>query len=307
MQPYAKSSPVDVNATVQHSVLNGKTAIVTGGANGIGEAYSRALIEAGAFVIVADLDEVAGANMEKQFYGRTKFVRCNVTNWNAQLVLFQKSIAESPSGMIDIVIPNAGIDGADSVFYTDVTKEPEKPSLNILDVNLTGALYTIKLALHHFRKQHAEASAGVSVRNHDLIIQGSLAGYLDLPGALEYSASKFAMRGIMRDLRRTEWQHNIRVNFIGPWFVRTNILNNAVLQHLENSGVEFATVNDTAAAMMRILCNSSIIGRSMAIVPRSVASCGYVSLDADDFDEGSILRQLQDWVEVVDNRSKVSA
>ena len=100
-----------------------------------------------------------------------------------------------------------------------VAKPPVEPRLDILTINLTGAMYTIKLALHHFRRQNAQQPPS-SPKRFDLILQGSLAGYLDLPGAPEYSATKFAMRGIMRDLRRTEWQHNIRVNYIGPWYVR---------------------------------------------------------------------------------------
>jgi NAD(P)-dependent dehydrogenase (short-subunit alcohol dehydrogenase family) len=95
--------------------------------------------------------------------------------------------------------------------------EPEEPRLNILNVNLTGVLYTIKLALFYFRKQHA-ANKGEAL-DQNLILQGSLAGYLDLPGALQYSASKYGLRGVLKDLRRTEHQYNVRVNYIAPWFV----------------------------------------------------------------------------------------
>jgi len=97
------------------------------------------------------------------------------------------------------------------------SEEPQEPRLNILNVNLTGVLYTVKLALFYFRKQNAANKEKPLDQN--LILQGSLAGYLDLPGALEYTASKFGLRGLMRDLRRTEHAHHIRVNYIGPWFV----------------------------------------------------------------------------------------
>jgi NAD(P)-dependent dehydrogenase (short-subunit alcohol dehydrogenase family) len=82
-------------------------------------------------------------------------------------------------------------------------------------VNLVGVLYTIKLALHYFRRQHAQNKE--NPRDQLLVLQGSLAGYLDLPGALQYTATKFGLRGMMRDLRQTEYAHNIRVNYIGPW------------------------------------------------------------------------------------------
>lgn len=114
----------------------------------------------------------------------------------------------------DLSCPNS----ANLVCSSDDDKdEPAEPRLNILNVNLTGVLYTTKLALFYFRKQHA-ANKGEPL-DQNLILQGSLAGYLDLPGAPQYSASKYGLRGIMKDLRRTEHAHNIRVNYIGPWYV----------------------------------------------------------------------------------------
>ena len=78
-----------------------------------------------------------------------------------------------------------------------------------------GVLYTVKLALHYFRRQHA-LNKGEPL-DQVLILQGSLAGYLDLPGAVQYAASKYGLRGMMKALRMTEGQHNIRVAYIGPW------------------------------------------------------------------------------------------
>ena len=169
-----------------------------------------------------------------------KFVKCNVAVWADQLALFKTAISSSPSGRVDIVVANAGIGGADSVFFADSkfrrirgkkdlkgpplttcfpveVEEPEEPKLNVLNVNLVGVLYTVKLALHYFRRQNA-SNKGEPL-DQVLVLQGSLAGYLDLPGALQYASSKFALRGIMRSLRRTEHVHNIRVNYIGPWYV----------------------------------------------------------------------------------------
>jgi NAD(P)-dependent dehydrogenase (short-subunit alcohol dehydrogenase family) len=106
-------------------------------------------------------------------------------------------------------------------------EEPQEPKLNIININLIGVLYTIKLALHYFRRQNA-LNKGDPL-DQVLVLQGSLAGYLDLPGAVQYIASKFGLRGIMRSLRRTEHAHNIRVNYIGPWYVL-------------DSGCAFATI-----------------------------------------------------------------
>ncbi|KAK5045413.1 hypothetical protein LTR84_009277 [Exophiala bonariae] len=304
MAGYVNSGAVNTDVDVDTSRVKGQTAIVTGGANGIGEAYTRALVKAGAFVLVADLDQEFGSKLEKELSGYTdnntrldsvKFIKTNVTSWAEQLNAFKSAISSSPSGRIDIVIANAGISGADEVFVNEVEKdEPTEPRLNILNVNLTGVLYTIKLALFYFRKQHAENKGQALDQN--LILQGSLAGYLDLAGALQYTASKFGLRGIMRDLRRTEHQHNIRVNYIGPWFIKTKIMSEAVVGYLEKTGVEFAAVEDSAAAALRIITDPKVSGRSFAIVPRSYASRGYKDIDYDDYEPDSFLGQLSNAV-----------
>jgi NAD(P)-dependent dehydrogenase (short-subunit alcohol dehydrogenase family) len=99
---------------------------------------------------------------------------------------------------------------ADSV--TDPSGPPKKPNLKTMDINLTGLLYTVKLAIHYFRRQPIDAS-----RDRCLILKSSLAGYVDVPGSIQYNSSKFGVRGVMRSLRRTLWKESIRVNLVAPW------------------------------------------------------------------------------------------
>ena len=96
---------------------------------------------------------------------------------------------------------------------TDKTEDPVEPNLSILNINLVGVLYTTKLALHYFRRQHEKNKDVDQV----LIMQGSLAGYIDLPGSMQYASSKYALRGMMRNLRRSGWTFGMRVNYIAPW------------------------------------------------------------------------------------------
>lgn len=131
-------------------------------------------------------------------------------------------------------LPQATIDGTISIRAllpcTDLSddvaseKKPQKPDLKILDINLVGVMYTIKLALHYFRKQYNAAvnkESGTLSGNSDLdtclVLQGSLAGFVDQPGSPQYNSSKFALRGTMRCLRRTVLQHGTRINYIAPW------------------------------------------------------------------------------------------
>lgn len=95
---------------------------------------------------------------------------------------------------------------------TDPAGPPVEPDLRTIDVNLKGMLYTAKLAIHYFRRQPLDAS-----RDRCLILKSSLAGYVDLPGSIQYNASKFGVRGIMASLRRTTWEQSIRVNLVAPW------------------------------------------------------------------------------------------
>lgn len=94
----------------------------------------------------------------------------------------------------------------------DPAEPPRKPNLKIMDLNLTGVLYTAKLAIHYFRRQPLDAA-----RDRCLILKSSLAGYVDLPGSIQYNASKFGVRGLMRSLRRSTWSESIRVNLVAPW------------------------------------------------------------------------------------------
>lgn len=81
-----------------------------------------------------------------------------------------------------------------------------------MDINLTGVLYTTKLAMHYFRRQPIAAD-----RDRCLILKSSLAGYVDLPSSIQYNSSKFGVRGLFRCLRRTSWTEGIRVNLVAPW------------------------------------------------------------------------------------------
>lgn len=119
MPPYKHDGPVSCDVDIDTSCLVGKTAIVTGGANGIGEAYVRALLSAGASVCIGDLDEQGGNRLASEFPERAQFVKCNTTNWEDQVKLFKMAASFSPTGKIHYVVANAGIIRPDGIFtYT---------------------------------------------------------------------------------------------------------------------------------------------------------------------------------------------
>jgi NAD(P)-dependent dehydrogenase (short-subunit alcohol dehydrogenase family) len=180
--------------------------------------------------------------------------------------------------------------GSFDIFWTlsDPASEPTRPSLPILQLNLIGAFYTFKLGQHYLRVQPEGPE-----RDRCFIFKGSLAGLLDQPGSFQYSASKFALRGLMRSARWTSWQAGIRVNYIAPWYVdhdtyplheterngmarnanlsvpyttrytKTTILKPQVLERLVSRGIEFAEVADCTTAVLRIACDKDINGKSL--------------------------------------------
>lgn len=116
MPPYENNGPVDCDADFDPSNLRGKTAVVTGGANGLGEAYVRALVGVGAFVCVGDLDEAGGNKLAAEYPDQIRFVKCNTTIWEDQVSLFMAAASFSPTTKIHYVVANAGIIRSDDVF-----------------------------------------------------------------------------------------------------------------------------------------------------------------------------------------------
>ncbi|KAJ5979951.1 Short-chain dehydrogenase/reductase SDR [Penicillium waksmanii] len=294
MQGYTHSGPVDCNKPFDVGNIKGKTAIVTGGANGIGEAYVRALVAAGARVCIGDLDVERGSKLAQELHG-TKFISCDITQWNDQVHLFREAVTFSQSGNISYVVANAGVFRQDEVFsYSGDNQEPEEPSLALIDVNIKGALYTAKLAAHYFIRQNGQQ---ISPKQEDtcLVLIGSGAAFLDCPRAPQYCASKWAMRGIMHSLRRTASFYGSRVNIISPWYVKTNILSDDVFAHVSKVGVEFAQAEDAGQCLLRILSDVSINGHSLFVSGRKWApNIGYMDLDLEDYPANALIQEIQE-------------
>ncbi|KAH6977416.1 short chain dehydrogenase reductase [Ilyonectria sp. MPI-CAGE-AT-0026] len=289
---YHDNGPIKATSEINLNSLRGKSVIITGGASGLGKAYATAFANAGAFVTIGDFDEIAGKATEKELSPNAKFVKCDVRDWDQQVAVFDAALAYSPHKSIDVVIANAGVVGADDLNnLDDPSQPPVKPNLRIVEINLIGTAYTAKLALHFFRRQPQDPS-----RDRCLIIKGSVAAYADQPGSPQYNISKWGARGLFRNLRRTAWREGIRVNFVAPWYVRTPILSDKVIQYLESKGVNFATVDDCARAMVHIASDKDINGRALGIVPREEASEGYMDLQHDDYQDGDFLKG---WQEIV--------
>ncbi|OCL02802.1 NAD(P)-binding protein [Glonium stellatum] len=282
---YENKGPADCTTPLDLTNLKEKSIIVTGGSSGLGAAYVRSFIDAGAFVTIADLKP----NTEPLPETRVQFIKCDVRNWAEQVEVFKAAIANSPQKSIDIVVANAGVAGPDPLFQPDEGDEPKEPDLKIININFIGVVYTTKLAMHYFIRQPDDSS-----RDRCLILKSSLAGYMDISGSPSYQSAKFGVRGLMCNLRHAG---RFRVNVVAPWFIATPIMSEKVVEtlvpQLKSAGSEFAEVGDSVNAVLRVATDKSISGRSLAVVPRSACAQGYLDLDHDDFKEGDIMYQLQ--------------
>jgi NAD(P)-dependent dehydrogenase (short-subunit alcohol dehydrogenase family) len=188
-------------------LLEGKTALVTGAASGIGRAIVKALAGAGAWVAITDKNGEAAAALAKEIGKDAIAVPLDVTDAAATAAVFEQ--AEAAFGRIDIVCANAGISTMNSTV--DLTEAEWDSNMN---VNAKGVFLTNQAAV---RRWIAAKHPGVIVNT------ASLAGKLGAPLLAHYSASKFAVVGFTQALAREMGPHGIRVNCVCPGFVRTSM------------------------------------------------------------------------------------
>lgn len=290
MAGYQHTGRLDCSIDIDTSSLQGKTAIVTGGAKGIGKAYARALVAAGCTVIIADMDEAAGKAFGAEMPNQLHFVKCNVTVWEEQVQLFNQAVQLSPTRKIHHVVANAGIFRPDSVF--SYSEPPTEPGLSTIDLNVKGTLYTTKLAMHHFIRQNGTRPSQFQ-EDTSLVLISSGAGIHDCLRSPQYCASKWAVRGIMHSLRRTAHLYGSRVNVICPYYVETSILRREVISSLKGKGVGFATLEDAGRCLLRLVSDAEVNGRSLFVAPRKWAASGYMDLDLEDTEENELRREIQ--------------
>lgn len=227
--------------------VKGKVVVITGAASGIGKETALTFARHGARVVIGDLDTVGVetvADAIKKEGGTVSFIGCNVVKWEDQVALFDLAIAEF--GAVDIVIPNAGINENTEVCQGNlqfVGDKPVAPKLLTLEVNLIGLFYTVHLGMYYM-KLNRTADAWKS-----LVMIGSVASWVGLFTAQQYTASKHAVLGLMRSLDPIVDGQNIRTACIHPWFADTNIIDWKLKLFL--AGVPRAPVVRIAGAVFR--------------------------------------------------------
>lgn len=191
--------------------VEGKTAVVTGGALGIGRATSLLLAREGAKVAVTDITDEEGQKAVEaieEFGGIAKYWHVDTSEEDSVSSAFSNIAREF--GSIDILVNNAGIAGVNKPTH-EITKEEWD---NVISVNISGVFFCTKHAIP-FMKQ----SDGGSIINMSSIY--GIVGAADLP---PYHASKGAVRLMSKNDALLYAKDNIRVNSIHPGFIWTPLV-----------------------------------------------------------------------------------
>lgn len=201
--------------------LEGKVAVITGGASGIGKACALRFAEEGAEIVISDIGaqrlESAAEEIRSATNGRVIWVEADVCFEEQIATLMQQAMDEF--GHIDCVVAAAGVSGAQYVSGADnesldhgLMEQPLEDWNKVLQINLTGVMLTNKLAARHM----------VANGNSGTIINiASSAARVALPGAVDYCVSKAGVAMLTHAFAMEVIEHNIRVNAIGPGFIET--------------------------------------------------------------------------------------
>jgi NAD(P)-dependent dehydrogenase (short-subunit alcohol dehydrogenase family) len=191
-------------------IYEGATAIVTGGASGIGRALAQELAQRGSEVVLADLQIEMAENVAsgiRDSGGKAKAVNLDVTDFSAMERLVQETFDRT--GRLDYIFNNAGIAiGCTANHYTisDWNK--------IIDINLRGVVNGVQAAYFIMIEQGF---------GH-IVNTASMAGLMPNPLAVAYATTKHAVVGLSKSLRTEAAQMGIRVSVLCPGVIRTPIL-----------------------------------------------------------------------------------
>lgn len=204
--------------------LENKVAVVTGGAQGIGQAVVEKFVAEGAKVALLDIDEPRGRATAMAFGAEERgvsFFRCDITR-EAEVAAAVAGTIEA-FGKLDILVNNAGVN-----TYFDATTMTDDEWDEVFAVDLKGAWLCCKYALPHMRAQGAGSIVNIA----------SIHAFMTTYDMFPYAAAKAGMVGMTRSLALDFGKHQIRVNAICPGWVRTQLVEEWLTRQPEGMAAE---------------------------------------------------------------------
>ena len=200
--------------------LAGRVCIVTGGAQGIGEACIRRFARENAKVVIADIDDARGAALAAELGGL--FVHCDVGKKAQVDALVAETVAAH--GRIDVLVNNAGIFKA--ADFLDVT---EADFDAVLRINLKGSFLVGQAVARVMSKAEARTGISGSASRGSIINMSSVNAVLTIPTIASYNVSKGGINQLTRVMALALADKGIRVNAVAPGTIATELAAKAVL------------------------------------------------------------------------------
>jgi NAD(P)-dependent dehydrogenase (short-subunit alcohol dehydrogenase family) len=242
--------------------IDGKVALVTGGASGLGLATVRALAKRGAHVVVLDLQSSDGKQVATSLGGNVTFAAADVTDDDEVA-----AAVETAAGIGELVVVAncAGIGAPKRVIGRDGA-QPLSAFSSIVAVNLIGTFNVIRLAA-----EKMVANDGAGEDRGVIVNTASVAAFDGQIGQAGYAASKSGIVGMTLPIAREFAQHRIRVVTIAPGLFRTPLFNSLPAEAVESLGASvphpsrLGEPDEYAALVMHIVENTMLNGETIRL------------------------------------------
>jgi NAD(P)-dependent dehydrogenase (short-subunit alcohol dehydrogenase family) len=232
--------------------LEGKRALVTGGAQGLGEAIARLFAERGAKVAIADVNLEAAERVADDIGDGAIAIACDVTDPDRVHATIARAAEEL--GGLNTIVNNAGIE-----IGKPIPETSDEEFKRLMDINVTGVFYGIKYAIPAL-----VASGGGSIIN-----MSSVAGLAGVPLLGAYCASKAAVLRLTQTAAIELRDAGIRVNAICPSFIKTEMVDRLVAPFEAATGANF---DDLAAQAQGRLGTCEEVAETAAFLASDDAS-----------------------------------
>jgi 3-hydroxybutyrate dehydrogenase len=249
--------------------LDGKVALITGAASGIGYGIAKRYLEADGRVVIADLNAEGAINAARELADQKAAIGIgmDVTKEDEVNAGVEKTV--DAFGRVDILVSNAGIQ-----IVHPIEEFPFADWKKMLAIHLDGAFLTTKACVKHMYKQNS----GV------LLYMGSVHSHEASPLKSAYVAAKHGLLGLARTMAKEGGKHNVRANVICPGFVLTPLVEKQIPEQAKELGIsedrvikevllgetvdkEFTTVEDVAdvALFLAAFKTNAITGESLLV------------------------------------------
>jgi 3-oxoacyl-[acyl-carrier protein] reductase len=196
--------------------LNGRCAVVTGGAQGFGRAITERFVASGAKVAIWDHDQPLAEKTAKAIGDAVTAIKVDVTDLAVEKA---RDATLAAFGKIDILVNNAGIAGVNKTVWETDLAEWRK----VLNINLDGPFICCKAVVPTMLKQKYGRIVNIA----------SIAGKEGNPNAAHYSASKAGVIALTKSLGKELAAHDILVNAVTPAAAKTAIFDQMTQQHID--------------------------------------------------------------------------